>query len=76
MEFDALHENRIKVFERDGYICRYCQKQLTRFTATSDHVKPIAEGGDNSLDNLVNGCSGLQWKETGAGFGKRPAREI
>ncbi|MGA2571060.1 MAG: HNH endonuclease signature motif containing protein [Terracidiphilus sp.] len=53
---DILEENRIKIYERDGYICRYCQKQLTRFTATLDHVKPVAEGGDNSLENLVTAC--------------------
>ncbi len=53
---DSLQQNRIRVFERDGYICHYCQKQLTRFTATLDHVKPLAEGGDNSLDNLVTAC--------------------
>ena len=51
-----VRENRIRVFERDGYICRYCQKQLTRFTATLDHVTPIAEGGDNGLENLVTAC--------------------
>ncbi len=53
---DSLQQNRIKVYERDGYVCRYCQKQLTRFTATLDHVKPVAEGGDNSIDNLVTAC--------------------
>ena len=53
---DTLRENRTKAYERDGYICRYCQKQLTRLTATLDHVKPIAEGGDNSLENLVTAC--------------------
>ena len=51
-----VRENRIKVYERDGYKCRYCQKQLTRFTATLDHIKPVAEGGDNSLDNLATAC--------------------
>jgi 5-methylcytosine-specific restriction endonuclease McrA len=56
MEHDTLRENRTKAYERDGYICRYCQKQLTRLTATLDHVKPIAEGGDNSLENLVTAC--------------------
>ena len=52
----TLRENRTKAYERDGYICRYCQKQLTRLTATLDHVKPIAEDGDNSLENLVTAC--------------------
>ncbi len=56
VEFDTLRENRTKAYERDGYICRYCQKQLTRLTATLDHVKPIAAGGDNSLENLVTAC--------------------
>lgn len=51
-----VRENRMKVYERDSYKCRYCGKQLTRFTATLDHVKPIAEGGDNSLENLITAC--------------------
>ena len=37
---------------------QYCEKQLTRFTATLDHIKAVAEGGDNSLDNLVTACLG------------------
>jgi hypothetical protein len=51
-----LHETRVKVYERDSYHCRYCQRQLTRLTATLDHVKPVAEGGDNSLENLMTSC--------------------
>jgi 5-methylcytosine-specific restriction endonuclease McrA len=44
------------VFERDSYKCHYCGKQLTRFTATLDHLKPVSEGGDNSFDNLLTAC--------------------
>jgi hypothetical protein len=58
IDYYNVRENRMKVYERDGYSCRYCQKQLTRFTATLDHVKPIAEGGDNSLENLITACLG------------------
>jgi hypothetical protein len=50
------HETRAKVYERDSYLCRHCQRQLTRLTATLDHVKPVAEGGDNSLENLMTSC--------------------
>ena len=50
------HEKRIHVFERDEYECRDCQKQLTRFTATTDYVKPPDEGGDESAENLVTTC--------------------
>lgn len=55
-DYYNVRENRIKVYERDEYKCRYCGKQLTRFTATIDHVKAVAEGGDNSFDNLVTAC--------------------
>jgi hypothetical protein len=53
---NPAREKRIKVFERDSYICRSCGKQLTRFTATLDFVKPLAEGGDESVENLVTAC--------------------
>jgi 5-methylcytosine-specific restriction endonuclease McrA len=56
IDFYNVRENRIKIYERDQYKCRYCGKQLTRFTATLDHVKAVAEGGDNSFDNLVTAC--------------------
>jgi hypothetical protein len=56
IDYYNVRENRIKVFERDGYLCRYCQKQLTRFTATLDHITPVVEHGDNSLENLVTAC--------------------
>ena len=56
IDYYNVRENRIKVYERDAYKCRYCEKQLTRFTATLDHVTPVAEHGGNSFDNLVTAC--------------------
>jgi 5-methylcytosine-specific restriction endonuclease McrA len=53
------------------YKCRYCNKQLTRFTATLDHVKPIAEGGDNSFENLVTACLGCNSRKQ-----KRPVGDF
>jgi hypothetical protein len=55
-DYYNIKENRQKVFERDGYKCHYCQKQLTRFSATLDHIQPVSEGGDNSYDNLITAC--------------------
>ncbi len=55
-DFYNVVENRLRVFDRDGYKCRYCGKQLTRFTATLDHLHPVSEGGDNSFDNLTTAC--------------------
>jgi 5-methylcytosine-specific restriction endonuclease McrA len=55
-DYYNIRENRIKIFERDSYVCRHCNKQLTRFTATLDHVQAVANGGDNSFENLVTAC--------------------
>ena len=55
-DFYNVVENRLRVFERDAYKCRYCGKQLTRFTATLDHLQPVSEGGDNSFGNLTTAC--------------------
>jgi len=56
LDYYNVAENRLKVFERDGYECHYCKKQLTRFTATLDHIQPVSERGDNSLHNLTTAC--------------------
>ncbi len=56
LDYYNIRENRLKIFERDAYKCHYCQKQLTRFSATLDHIQPVSKGGDNSFDNLVTGC--------------------
>jgi hypothetical protein len=56
IDYYNVRENRVKLHERDHYECRYCAKQLTRFTATLDHVTPVVEHGDNRLDNLLTAC--------------------
>ena len=56
IDFYNIKENRRLVFERDNYICKYCKEQLTLFTATLDHLTPIAAGGDNSFENLITSC--------------------
>jgi Fe2+ or Zn2+ uptake regulation protein len=55
-DYYNVKENRLKIFERDSFKCHYCGKQLTRFSATLDHIQPVSEGGDNSFDNLVTAC--------------------
>jgi 5-methylcytosine-specific restriction endonuclease McrA len=55
-DYYNIRENRLKVYERDNYERKYCGKQLTRFTATLDHITPVARGGDNGLANLITAC--------------------
>ncbi len=71
LDYYNVRENRLKVFERDGYKCRYCDKQLTRFTATLDHIQPVSKGGDNSFDNLVTSCLHCNSRR-----GNRPVMDI
>jgi len=56
IDYYNVPENRIQIYERDDYKCRYCGKQLTRWTVTLDHVVPVCEGGDNSFVNLIAAC--------------------
>jgi hypothetical protein len=56
IDYYNIPENRLKIFERDAYKCHYCGKQLTRFTATLDHLQPISRRGDNSYENLITSC--------------------
>jgi len=56
IDYYNVRENRIKIYERDNYICHYCGKQLTQFTATLDHVHAVVKGGNNSFENLITAC--------------------
>ena len=54
---NGQHKRRMQVFERDGYKCRKCDRQLTRFTATVDYVRSPEDGGDENTDNLITTCA-------------------
>lgn len=56
VDFYNIPENRIKVFERDNYKCKYCGRQLTRFSATLDHLQPVSQNGLNTFENLITAC--------------------
>jgi hypothetical protein len=71
LDYYNVQENRLQVFERDGYKCHYCNKQLTRFTATLDHIQPVSEGGDNSYLNLTTACLHCNSRR-----GSRPVMEM
>ena len=53
------HTPRMKVFERDGWVCQLCglpvDKSLKfpdRASATLDHIVPLALGGEHSMRNV------------------------
>ncbi|MFQ5954975.1 MAG: HNH endonuclease [Kiloniellales bacterium] len=69
VDFYNVRENPHKIFERDCYKCVYCGKQLTRYTATLNHVTPVSAGGDNGYDNLVPACFACNSMKTGRPLG-------
>lgn len=47
---------RFEVLKRDGFRCRYCGVTPERSVLHVDHVVAIANGGNNSMANLVASC--------------------
>lgn len=47
---------RFEVFKRDSFKCQYCGESAPDVTLHLDHIHPIAEGGDNSITNLITSC--------------------
>lgn len=47
---------RFDVFKRDGFECQYCGATPPAVILHVDHITPVAEGGDNSEENLVTAC--------------------
>lgn len=49
---------RFEVFKRDGFACVYCGAKPPEVVLHVDHVRPVAEGGTNEIDNLLTACAG------------------
>lgn len=49
-------KTRFEVFKRDGFICGYCGSHPPAVVLEVDHILAVANGGDNSIDNLLTSC--------------------
>lgn len=47
---------RFRVFDRDGFVCRYCGESPPSVKLVVDHLIPVIEGGENDDANLVTSC--------------------
>lgn len=47
---------RFDIFKRDGFKCMYCGAHPPSVLLHVDHIKPVADGGGNEVDNLVTAC--------------------
>lgn len=52
----AIRYSKHNVFLRDGYVCQYCGDDVSRKTATLDHVLPVSHGGKTTFENTVTAC--------------------
>lgn len=49
-------KTRFEVFKRDKFTCQYCGRMSPDVVLEVDHIKPVAEGGNNGMLNLVTAC--------------------
>ncbi len=58
---------REAVLQRDRYLCQPCQINGRATPATEvDHIKPVSEGGTDSMFNLVSVCRSCHQAKTQA----------
>lgn len=49
-------KTRFEVFKRDGFKCQYCGNCPPNVVLQVDHINPVANGGENDIDNLITAC--------------------
>lgn len=49
-------KKRFEVFKRDKFTCQYCGRKSPDVVLEIDHIKPVAEGGNNGIMNLITSC--------------------
>lgn len=59
----SVRYSKMNVFIRDKFRCTYCNKEVTRKTATIDHVLPVSLGGKSTFENTVCACSSCNGKK-------------
>ena len=53
----SIRFSKQNVFLRDGFICQYCGIDVSRKTATLDHILPTSLGGKTTFENSVCACA-------------------
>ncbi len=52
-----IRAHRVDSLTQQASCCKYCYEPLTVRTATADHKKAKARGGNNSRTNIVAACN-------------------
>lgn len=59
----GIRFSKQNIFLRDEYHCQYCGVEVTRKTATLDHVLPQSHGGRSIWENCTTACSDCNSKK-------------
>lgn len=52
----SIRFSKHNVFLRDAYTCQYCGDDVSKKTATLDHVLPTSHGGKTVWENCTTAC--------------------
>jgi len=52
---------RFRIFQRDGFQCRYCGRKPPEVVLHIDHIHPVSKGGENDPTNYATACSDCNW---------------
>jgi len=53
---NSIRYSKLNVFLRDEYECQYCGIEVSKRTATLDHVLPVSHGGKSTWENSTTSC--------------------
>lgn len=56
MDLNGWYKLRWQILARDSFTCQYCGKGAPDVQLEVDHKVSLADGGTDSLDNLVTSC--------------------
>jgi 5-methylcytosine-specific restriction endonuclease McrA len=59
----SVRFSKQNVFLRDNFQCAYCGIEVTKKTATVDHVLPVSLGGKTNFENTVTSCGSCNSKK-------------
>ena len=51
-------KTRFEVFKRDSFTCQYCGAKAPEVILHVDHIRPVDDGGENDILNLITSCQG------------------
>ena len=54
---NGFYALRWKILIRDNFTCQYCGQKAPNVRLEVDHIKPVAEDGQYTEDNLITSCS-------------------